>query len=448
MILPRGQKKKAVATDTFPLKYYLSERTAQSKHFNPKYFLVLSSLFGETTSLHRFTTLPEIEGPGWLYPIFLNSPYRVSRQLSAFKGNGIVFFDAIDREEREAIVSKHGMVTLDLIAECAFPRDEMFAGIHEGLLDCGIPAHQVCIVNGNILSERLYNEYCSRQGIGASSRVRMIPFHGCLWLLMAHNLRSAEDATLHATLEQSRSTLTGRYRSKAFVSFNGRLRPHRLHVVLYLLARGLLEKGHVSFLAYGHDGKMSEDHLRAMNRKMPFAQETSPHIPDLARRLPITLDVQLANFSGHVEKVKVEMPWASPDPRYYLDSYFSVVIDTMMFESGVLFLTPIIYKSIMNCHPFIYFGSQGALAELRKMDFQTFAPFIDEGYDAIEDPKERMRRALTEVERLANLPLNELHSLYCVLWPRLEHNFRRFWYQLPAEFSGYWQREIVDRIVA
>ena len=428
------------------MKYYLSEATARSEQFNPRYFLALANLLGEDHKLQRITTLAEIKEPGWLYPILLGSQYRVSRKLSAVKGKGIVYFDAIDDKDRKAIALGRGIVTLDMIPECVFPREEIFAGIHEGLVECGIPASQLCILNGNIPSERLYNEYCSRQGIEPQKRVRIIPFHGCLWLLLAHNQRPADDVASHAILEESRNSLSGRKRSKAFVSFNGRLRPHRLHVILYLLSHGLLEKGHVSFLGYSDEGKMSEEHLRAMNSRMPFTDETSSHISSLMERLPITLDVRLSNFSARDKKVIVEMPWASPDPRYYLDSYFSVVLDTIMWNAELVFLTPIIYKSIMNCHPFVYFGSHGALLEVQKMNFQTFSPFIDESYDAIEDPNERMRRALNEVERLANLPLTELHALYCELWPRLEHNFRRFWHELPGQFSGYWRDEFVERV--
>jgi hypothetical protein len=427
------------------VKYYLAERTARNSQVNPRFFLELISKFSGQLDLQRVPTLSEIGERDWLCPILLNNAYRVSRKLSAQKGANIVYFDALDEEERRAIRASNGMVTLDLVAETAFTRDEMLAGIHEGLGECGLPPRQLCIVNGNMLSERLYAEYCDRQKIAVDARARMIPFHGCLWLFVGHTQRPADAPELRDNLNASRSALAGRKRSRAFTSFNGRLRPHRLHVVLFMFARGLLDRGYVSFLGYSNDAQMSEEHLRAIDGAMPFAAETSVHIGALMARLPLTLDVMGQGYSARTYKGVTEMHWASPNPHFYLDSYFSVVVDTTM-ERGMLFMTPMSYKPIMNCHPFVYFGNAGALAELRRIGFQTFSPLIDESYDAVEDPRERLRLALGEFQRLGNLAPHHLHEMYCELWPRLEHNYRRFWYELPGQFAPYWRRELLDRM--
>jgi hypothetical protein len=427
------------------MKYYLAERTARNNQFNPRFLLELISRFSVQLNLQRVATLAEIDDRDWLCPILLNNAYRVSRALSAQKGANIVYFDALDDAERRALATTNGMVTLDLVAETAFTRDEMLAGIHEGLAECGLAPRQLCIINGNMLSERLYGQYCDRQGIAADARARMIPFHGCLWLFVGHTQRASDDPELRANLDASRRALAGQRRGRTFTSFNGRLRPHRLHVVLFMLARGLIDKGYVSFLGYSNDAQMSEAHLRAMDGAMPYAADTSAHIAALMARLPLTLDVEGQGYSARTYKGVTEMHWASPDPHFYLDSYFSVVVDTTM-ERGMLFITPMSYKPIMNCHPFVYFGNAGALAELKQMGFQTFAPLIDESYDAVEDPRERLRLALGELDRLGKLSPKRLHDMYCELWPRLEHNYRRFWYELPTEFAAYWRREVLDRM--
>ena len=59
-----------------------------------------------------------------------------------------------------------------------------------------------------------------------------------------------------------------------------------------------------------------------------------------------------------------------------------------------------IFKPVSNLQPFIVFGDYLTLAELRKLGFKTFEPFIDESYDLERDPKKRI--LLLELQELKN----------------------------------------------
>jgi hypothetical protein len=58
---------------------------------------------------------------------------------------------------------------------------------------------------------------------------------------------------------------------------------------------------------------------------------------------------------------------------------------------GVLHSTEKVLKPMLNAHPFLTIGSQGAMAQLRAYGFESFAPQFDEAYDAWPWPRERMR---------------------------------------------------------
>ncbi|RJQ55221.1 MAG: hypothetical protein C4526_04040 [Nitrospiraceae bacterium] len=84
------------------------------------------------------------------------------------------------------------------------------------------------------------------------------------------------------------------------------------------------------------------------------------------------------------------------------------------------------YQIKMLGYNFIHVGAPHLLAFLRSKGFQTFSPYIDESYDNIEEPAERLEAIFKEIDRLCAMSLDDIHDLYCKLWPRLLHNFYHF----------------------
>ena len=76
-----------------------------------------------------------------------------------------------------------------------------------------------------------------------------------------------------------------------------------------------------------------------MNDAMPFSGETNKLVPEFLRRLPIVLDVKANGPNDPL--IHNELPWSAPNPTFYLDSYVSLVVDTLMFDpnrSGSVYL--------------------------------------------------------------------------------------------------------------
>lgn len=73
-------------------------------------------------------------------------------------------------------------------------------------------------------------------------------------------------------------------------------------------------------------------------------------------------------------------------------------------------------------HPFIVWGNPGTLQVLRELGFETFPEFFDERYDNVKNADIRMKMILNNVKRLCELPIEEIHSLYQSVIPKLIHN--------------------------
>ena len=225
-------------------------------------------------------------------------------------------------------------------------------------------------------------------------------------LAVAYHGARRSDEEMTSRLERARAALHSGARSKLFNSFNGGLRAQRLHLVAWLHHVRLLERGHVSMLGYrksprwltrlkpgATDGPPLE--LRASLGKMPYADETAASLWEVWRRLPMTLDLK-RDFREHGYERVV---WESPDPRYYDDSWFSVVMESHADALDMLHITEKVAKPILNAHPFLALGNQNAMAQLRAYGFESFAPQFNEDFDAWPWPKERMRLFMNEIRR-------------------------------------------------
>ena len=111
--------------------------------------------------------------------------------------------------------------------------------------------------------------------------------------------------------------------------------------------------------------------------------------------------------------------------EYYRDSYFNIVTETHFYENS-LFLSEKIYKPIIYKQPFLVYSSPFSIKRLRTIGYKTFSSIIDESYDLEVDNNKRRKMIELEIERLCNLPLDELHNLYVSIKDILEYNFEYF----------------------
>jgi len=362
----------------------------------------------------------------------LGTGYRLSKGLGAAKGGGFSVYDGIDFGRWAAIRKNGGRLVFDMAIECFFPRDEIVSGVFEGAEEYGVDPSDIIILNSNQRARSVFED--RRKTLGFPAGPELVDINACYWLIKGHNLLTdASRPAIEARLAKAEAARTGERRKK-FVSFNGRLRRHRLFIVLWMLAKGHLDDGFVSLLGYVAGKSLDFEGASQLIARYPGVQDIMGHLPELLGRIPLDLDVALTDSQKGAAYIK-SLPWLSPAPHFYDESYLSVIVDTSFDDADTLFLTPIAYKSFMNLSPFVYFGNAGALREMRRLGFQTFAPLIDESYDLIENHGQRMAAGIAELDRLLALSKPELADLHAALWPRLVHNYWTFHALDPDRFS-------------
>jgi hypothetical protein len=62
------------------------------------------------------------------------------------------------------------------------------------------------------------------------------------------------------------------------------------------------------------------------------------------------------------------------------------------------------------------------LRDLQELGFKTFHPYIDESYDLEINPIRRMQLLEVELQKLANMSIEQIHQLYNSLTDILIHN--------------------------
>lgn len=130
--------------------------------------------------------------------------------------------------------------------------------------------------------------------------------------------------------------------------------------------------------------------------------------------------------------------WASAD--YDCDNYAStgieVVLETL-FDDVRQHLTEKTLRPIACGQPFMLAATPGSLQYLKNYGFKTFNGLINESYDCIADPLQRLLAIVAEMSRIQSLSTTDKNNLYAKLQPIADYNKKLF-------FSKHWHNTIVD----
>jgi len=179
-------------------------------------------------------------------------------------------------------------------------------------------------------------------------------------------------------------------------------KPQRAIMGYFALKYNLLKEGMFTFIQ-----KTSKNRLKSAIEQVynDTNENINKYTSELEELLPYEEDTniltieQKSNFGSKNNK-----------KSWYSDSYFHLVTET--FFGPNVFLSEKIFKPVSNLQPFIVFGDYLTLAELRKLGFKTFEPFIDESYDLEKNPKKRILLLEKELLKLKNMTIEEIHNWY------------------------------------
>lgn len=109
----------------------------------------------------------------------------------------------------------------------------------------------------------------------------------------------------------------------------------------------------------------------------------------------------------------------------YQQCWWEVVQETL-FDDARIHLTEKILRPIACGTPFLLLAPAGSLAYLRELGFETFGDVIDESYDTITDPVDRMRAVIQEMLRIRSWSSDQREKIQADLASRIQHNKRWF----------------------
>ena len=175
-----------------------------------------------------------------------------------------------------------------------------------------------------------------------------------------------------------------------FLFLNGRLRPHRKYLIDAMRDRQLLDRALWTNL---------NDRV-----EMAWSSRLQTGNSEPVRLLPAQYEINraLPNMdtvsTGFVKHHLFGNTWgdAEVNPAAYIDTYFSVVTETI-FDYPHTFRTEKIWKPMIMCHPFVAAANRGYYRDLHSAGFQTFGHLIDETFDMIDAPQDRADRIVDTV---------------------------------------------------
>jgi hypothetical protein len=130
---------------------------------------------------------------------------------------------------------------------------------------------------------------------------------------------------------------------------------------------------------------------------------------------------------------------ADYDVEDFNNTQISVVLETE-FDTERIHLTEKILRAVACGHPFLLAAGPLSLQYLRDYGFKTFAPWINESYDTIADPVERLTTFTQEMKRISMLSSEQKQEMREGLHEITQYNKNLF-------FSKQWHDSIVQEYI-
>jgi hypothetical protein len=231
--------------------------------------------------------------------------------------------------------------------------------------------------------------------------------------------------------------------TKKYITFNrltSNLRVYRSLFVNELIYRDILDQGNVSYSSICPDN--GKDYIANLSDARDsglvpakIANEAIHNLSSVPMPLHIDTpnDVPIPNGSFSLSAVNACMR-----------SFLYVVTETCYWERKC-HLTEKIFKPIVSRMPFVLVGPAHNLAYLRSYGFKTFDHWIDETYDTIEDPIERMHAIGSVLLDISNRSLDDLQEMLCEMQEVLDYNYNLFYSQ---EFLDHCWNEMTTNLTA
>jgi hypothetical protein len=123
----------------------------------------------------------------------------------------------------------------------------------------------------------------------------------------------------------------------------------------------------------------------------------------------------------------------------YVNTGIEIVLETL-FDDQRHHLTEKSLRPIACGKPFMLASTPNSLQYLRDYGFETFNGLIDESYDCIVDPRQRLKAIITEMQRISLLDSTNKKNLWTELHKISKRNQQKF-------FSKEWYQSIINEFI-
>lgn len=206
------------------------------------------------------------------------------------------------------------------------------------------------------------------------------------------------------------------WQGASFISLNNLYKGPRIYRLVFLsqlYKRGLFGEGIISYNIDDWSEEIDNMHLDAATRE------------------------DLITFCGEVKKsyrlqknlYNKDNSSAEQEYPLWTSAFWHIVSETCFYEK-TLHLTEKVFKPIVARQPFILLSTPGSLDYLRDYGFKTFSNVIDESYDKVTNPNQRINCVVNEIEKIANLTELEKQKMYDNVRDTVEYNFNHFYENL------------------
>jgi hypothetical protein len=211
---------------------------------------------------------------------------------------------------------------------------------------------------------------------------------------------------------------------KKYITFNritGNARTYRTFFVSELLQRNLIEFGHISYSkncpCHGEYKKNILEAQKKYNINQEYVNKTLENLSLLADTLRI-------DTPPH-EIIENDSQTIGPISQL-TESFLYVVTETCFWDTKK-HLTEKIFKPIVCKMPFVLIGCAENLQYLKSYGFKTFDHWWDESYDNIQDPLTRLQECVNIIEKICQLPFDELQKMLGEMQEILDYNYNWFY---------------------
>jgi hypothetical protein len=207
--------------------------------------------------------------------------------------------------------------------------------------------------------------------------------------------------------------------SKLFSCFNHLIsekRSYRLYAISRLFQEKLQNHGNISC------PKLSKDLLKQeiRNTNSFLDKKSKSHIYNNLMPHATAMLLDEVNYNESSATI-------SP---YLINANWNIVTETVYFDHK-LHLTEKIFKPIVCQRPFMLLAAPGNLAYLKSYGFETFDKWINEDYDNIENPYQRIDFVINELKKLAQMSDKDRMIMDREIQAVCEFNHNHFYNKFP-----------------